>query len=359
MLNKTLLSARYHVVPASSLGDAGYEPVVVESVYDGGPSSGTEAVNVLSIDVEDYFHPSELGGNIKSWTTHNPRVDVGVNFLLEILAERQIRATFFILGWIATHHPRLVRRIADAGHEIGCHSNLHRLVYRLSPDEFRQDTVAAVRAIEDASGATPRMYRAPSYSVTKKSLWALQILSECGFTHDSSIYPIAHDRYGIPQFPRHASYVSTPAGGILEVPVATVRLGRQVVPVGGGAYMRLFPYRYIAAGLRRVNHQENQPACLYFHPWELDPDQPRLAKSMISRLRTYSGLRGMCAKMKRLLDEFRFSTLTEVFPSPDILPVVEAGTARATTTRTTYSRPGRIALEPVSYYGADMTRTCE
>ncbi len=333
--------------------------MTAEAVYAGDPSRGTEAVNVLSIDVEDYFHPSELGGNVKNWTTHTSRVDVGVNFLLEILAERQIRATFFVLGWIATYHPRLVRRIADAGHEIGCHSNLHRLVYKLSPEEFRQDTLDAVKAIEDASGVTPRMYRAPSYSVTRKSLWALEILASCGFTHDSSIYPIAHDRYGIPRFPRHASYIDTAAGGILEVPVATVRLGRQVVPVGGGAYMRLFPYRYIAAGVRRINHQEKQPACLYFHPWELDPDQPRLAKNVISRLRTYSGLQGMCAKMRRLLHEFHFSTLTEVFPIPEVLPIVEVPAADSRSGRGLYPSPRQVTLEPVSYYGADMTRTCD
>jgi polysaccharide deacetylase family protein (PEP-CTERM system associated) len=286
-------------------------------------------------------------------------VDVGVNFLLEILAERQIRATFFILGWIATYHPRLVRRIADAGHEIGCHSNLHRLVYRLSPDEFRRDTLAAVKAIEDAAGVTPRMYRAPSYSVTRKSLWALEVLAACGFTHDSSIYPIAHDRYGIPQFPRHASYVETPAGGILEVPVATVRLGRHVVPVGGGAYMRLFPYRYTAAGLRRINQQEKHPACLYLHPWELDADQPRLAKNMISRLRTYSGLRGMCAKMERLINEFRFSTLTEVFPFPDLLPAAGTDAADIGQTGALYPQRGQIALEPVAYYRADLSGACD
>lgn len=355
---QTLPSVRYDVMPESCLIDNRYEPIAVKSISVTIDSFVREAKNVLSIDVEDYFHPSELGGNVKNWISYKSRVDVGVNFLLEALAEQQIRATFFVLGWIATHHPRLVQRIAEAGHEIGCHSNLHRLVYRLHPDEFRQDTIAAVKAIEDACGVTPRMYRAPSYSVTKESLWALEILTSCGFTHDSSIYPIAHDRYGIPQFPRHASYIETPSGGILEVPVATVRLGQQVVPVGGGAYMRLFPYRYMAAGLRRINYKEKQPACLYFHPWELDPDQPRLAKSIISRLRTYSGLQGMRAKMKRLLQEFRFSTLTDVFPSPD-RATVELANGDSSATRRQYLRPGRVALEAVSYYQADMTQTCD
>ncbi len=294
-------------------------------------------VNVLSIDVEDYFHPSELGGNVNSWRAYPPRVDIGLCFLLDLLAARRVRATFFVLGWVAMRHAHLIRRIAEAGHEIGCHSHTHRLVYSLTPDEFQRDTVEAVKAIQDATGVIPRMYRAPSYSVTSNSLWALEILASCGFTHDSSIYPIVHDRYGIPGFPRHASYISTPSGEILEIPVATVKLGRRVVPVGGGAYMRLFPYRYMAAGLRRINRQEKQPACLYLHPWELDPEQPRLTKQMISRLRTYTGLQGMRAKMNRLLDDFKFSALTDVFPLPDPAQIPEMELLEAVATTASYS----------------------
>lgn len=272
-------------------------------------------VNVFSVDVEDYFHPSELGGNMSSWSQCASRVDVGVEFLLETLALRQVRATFFILGWVAEHHACLIRQIADAGHEIGCHSYAHRLVYTLTPTQFEEDTRRAMQAIEDATGVVPRVYRAPSYSITRRNLWALDVLASCGFTHDSSIYPIVHDRYGIPGFPRHACSIDTPSGTMIEVPIATVRLGRQhIAPVGGGAYMRLFPYRYTAAGIRRINEHEQAPACLYLHPWELDPGQPRLASNIVSHLRTYTGLRSMRGKMLRLFDEFRFASLTAVHP---------------------------------------------
>ncbi len=279
--------------------------------------------NIFSVDVEDYFHPSELSGEISRWPSYPSRVDIGVNFLLDALAEHKIRATFFILGWVAKYHPGLVRHIAEAGHEIGCHSYSHRLIYHLTPAEFEADTLRAVNAIEDACGVTPRAYRAPSYSVTPKSLWALEVLAASGFTHDSSIYPIVHDRYGIPGFSRHACVIRTPSGSIVEVPIATVQLGADhIAPVGGGAYMRLFPYRYTAAGIRRINESEAQPACLYLHPWEVDPKQPRLAAGIVSRMRTYTGLRGMRGKTLRLLADFPFSTMTAVHPSANGLPIL-------------------------------------
>jgi polysaccharide deacetylase family protein (PEP-CTERM system associated) len=270
-------------------------------------------VNVLSIDVEEYFHPTEVRVPSSNWPLLPSRLEFQVEKILELLDRHQVTATFFILGWAAEHHRRMVCEIAAAGHEIGCHSYMHRLVYSLSPSEFRKDTERAVRAIEDACGVTPRAYRAPSFSITAKSMWALEILVENGFTHDSSIYPIAHDRYGIPGFRRHAQTLQTPAGPIEEVPVATVRLANtQITPIGGGAYLRLLPYRYTAAGIRRINEQEWRPACIYFHPWELDTEQPRLASGILARLRTYSGLKGMKGKLDRLLSEFSFSSLTAV-----------------------------------------------
>ena len=270
-------------------------------------------LNVLSIDVEEYFHPAEVHAPVNKWLSLPSRVEFEVETVLELLNKHSITATFFVLGWVAEHHPRTVRQIAKAGHEIGCHSHLHRLIYDLSPKEFRRDTQRACRAIEDACGITPRAYRAPSFSITERSMWALEVLVECGFTHDSSIYPIMHDRYGIPGFGRHAQTLDTPAGSILEIPVATVVLSkRQVAPVGGGGYLRLLPYRYTAAGIRRVNEEEGKPACIYFHPWELDPDQPRLASGMVSRARTYRGLEGMTEKLERLLKEFSFSSVAIV-----------------------------------------------
>jgi polysaccharide deacetylase family protein (PEP-CTERM system associated) len=276
-------------------------------------------LNIISVDVEEYFHPSEVArfAPIEQWTTLPSRVEESTRRILHLFAQNQAHGTFFILGWVAERYPQLVREIAAAGHEIACHSYAHRLVYDLTPAEFAADTKRAVAAIEDACGISPRAYRAPSYSIVTRSMWALEILIQCGFTHDSSIYPISHDRYGIPGFGSHARTLRTPSGPILEVPIATVKLSRnRVAPVGGGAYLRLLPYRYSAAGIRRLNFEEQQPACIYFHPWEIDPDIPRLAQGWISQLRTYAGLGGMERKLERLLSEFQFSTLGEVHPAP-------------------------------------------
>jgi polysaccharide deacetylase family protein (PEP-CTERM system associated) len=272
--------------------------------------------NVLTIDVEEYFHPSEVQQftDPRDWTSYPSRVESQVQTTLDLLERYGVQSTFFVLGWVAEHHPHVVRKILAAGHEIGCHSYAHRLVFELSPAEFLSDTRRAVRAIEDACGVTPRSYRAPSYSITLRSIWALEILAECGFSHDSSIYPISHDRYGIPGFRRHAHRLETPSGPVIEVPVATVRLpGQRVAPVGGGAYLRLLPYRYTGAGIRRLNQVENEPACVYFHPWELDEKLPRLAKGFLSGIRTYTGLSTMAGKIERLLEEFRFGPMMEVF----------------------------------------------
>lgn len=275
-------------------------------------------VNILSVDVEDYFHPTELQpfAPLSAWDQLPSRVEASTRRTLDVLARHDARATFFVLGWVAERFPALIRQIAGAGHEIGCHSYAHQLVFDMTPEEFRRDTLRARTAIEDACGLSPRAYRAPSYSITRRSLWALDILSECGFTHDSSIYPIVHDRYGIPGFPRHAHVRQTDSGSILEVPAATVQLSPdRVAPVGGGAYLRLLPYRYTAAGLRRLNLSERQPACVYLHPWELDPEQqPLLARGLVARWRTYAGLAGMRAKLERLLAEFRFDTLAAIHP---------------------------------------------
>jgi len=271
--------------------------------------------NVISVDVEEYFHPSEVQGfvGVDEWSVLPSLVEPQTRLVLDMFDRHSVVGTFFVLGWVARRHPGLVREIAARGHEIGCHSFAHRLVYDLTPAEFREDTIQAVDAIEDACGIRPCVYRAPSYSITKRSMWALEILAECGFTHDSSIYPILHDRYGIPGFSRHACTLETPSGSIVEVPIATARLSEgAVTPVGGGAYLRLLPYRYTAAGIRRMNDSEKQPACVYFHPWELDAQQPRLALGWMSRLRTYGGLSSMTGKLERLLSDFQFTTLTAI-----------------------------------------------
>lgn len=272
--------------------------------------------NILTVDVEEYFQPSEVQRSIaiEKWSSLPSRVEASTDRLLELLDRYSAKGTFFVLGWVAAHHPALIRRIAEAGHEIGCHSYAHQLIYDLTPAEFRDDTERAISAIGDAVGDRPRVYRAPSFSITRQSLWALEILVECGFQYDSSIFPIMHDRYGIPGFKRHAQVVRTPAGPIFEVPVATAQVGGETVPVGGGAYLRLLPYRYMAAGVRRINQQEERPACIYFHPWEIDADQPRIASGFVSRLRTYTGIKGMERKLARLVAEFQFSPVSQVYP---------------------------------------------
>lgn len=277
--------------------------------------------NALSVDVEEYFHPSELRipADAEQWSARPSRIERQIHEVLELLDRHSVSATFFILGWVAETQPALVRRIASAGHEIACHSYAHQLVYDLTPLQFREDTNRAVAAIAEACGVRPRSYRAPSYSITRRSLWALEILVQCGFTRDSSIYPIIHDRYGISGFNRFAHLLETPSGPIYEIPVATTLLNRKrIAPVAGGAYLRLLPYCYTAAGIRRLNHKEHQPACIYFHPWEIDPEQPRLTNSTISLWRTYGGLSGMRKKLDRLLKDFQFSTLSSAFPlAPD------------------------------------------
>jgi polysaccharide deacetylase family protein (PEP-CTERM system associated) len=277
-------------------------------------------LNAFSVDVEEYFHPSELGisPDVVDWRSMPSHVVTQTRGILEILDRHSVAATFFVLGWVAERQPDLVREIQDAGHEIACHSYAHRLVYDLTPAGFREDTRRAVLAISDACGTMPTAYRAPSYSITERSLWALEILAEFGFTRDSSIYPVVHDRYGIQNFHRFAQQIPTPSGSIYEIPMATARLSRtRVAPIAGGGYLRLLPYAYTAAGLRRLNLEEQQPACCYIHPWELDADVPRLTKSRVSRWRTYHGITGMRRKLERLLADFRFSTLSAAFPLKD------------------------------------------
>jgi len=291
----------------------GFHPAVAQAELRQSPPM----INALTIDVEEYFHPAEVqrSPTMKSWDSLPSRIEAQTDEVLELLGRHSVSATFFILGWVAEKRPEVVRKIVKAGHEIGCHSYAHQIVYTLTPAQFREDTLRAIAAIEKAGGVTPRLYRAPSYSITQQSLWALEILAECGFDYDSSIVPIVHDRYGIPGFSRYPRLVETPSGSLLEVPVATAELaGGKIVPVGGGAYLRLLPYRYTAAGIRRINGNEQRPVCIYFHPWEIDSDQPRLALGVISGLRTYAGIGGMKRKLHRLMTDFRFSTLTAVFP---------------------------------------------
>lgn len=279
--------------------------------------------NILTVDVEDYFHPTEVQRSVgaSSWDSLPSRVVQATSIVLDLLGEARVCATFFVLGWVARRHPALVRSIAGSGHEVACHSFSHSLVYSLTPQQFREDTRTAADAIAQAAGLAPRAYRAPSFSITAQSLWALEILLECGFSTDSSIYPVRHDRYGIPGRPAFPHLIPTPSGPVLEIPPAAVPLAARIhAPAGGGAYLRLLPFAYLSSAIRLLNECHQAPACIYVHPWEFDPAQPRIASGALSRLRTYLGLRSMSRKLVRLLHAFPFDSMAHVCPPSAAYP---------------------------------------
>jgi polysaccharide deacetylase family protein (PEP-CTERM system associated) len=267
--------------------------------------------NAFTIDLEDYYHVSAFAEHVDKdeWHTRASRVEANTDKILDLLDAAQRRATFFVLGWVAQKEPKLIRRIAERGHEIACHSLEHRLVDSMSRAEFREDTRRAVRLLEDAAGTPVRGYRAPSFSITPQSFWAFEVLAEQGFTYDSSIFPVRHINYGIPDAPRAPYRIDTPAGALVEFPMPTLEIAGRRSPLGGGAYLRLLPYWYTRWGIRFLNERERKPVCVYVHPWELDPEQPRMRGVLTSRLRHYIGLRGTQRKMANLLRDFEFCTL--------------------------------------------------
>jgi polysaccharide deacetylase family protein (PEP-CTERM system associated) len=274
-----------------------------------------QIANGLSVDVEDYFHAEAITGQIgrHNWDTMPSRVVENTNRVLDLLGEHDVRATFFVLGWVAEHFPHLVREIHSRGHEIACHSYWHRLIYELTSEEFREDTYRAKDVIESAVGIQIIGYRAPSFSVTKRSLWALEILGELGFQYDSSIFPIRHDLYGIPDHPRFlCQYGKDGRSNIMELPISTWRLTSFNFPFGGGGYLRILPLAYTRRAFRSVNEQEQQPVIVYFHPWEIDPEQPRLKVPLRSRFRHYTNLNAMRGRIGALLHSYEFVPLCEL-----------------------------------------------
>lgn len=259
-------------------------------------------VDGLSVDLEDYFQVEAFASRIprSQWPMFVSRVRHSTSRVLELLARNRCHATFFVLGWVAEREPSLIREIAKAGHELACHSHLHRPLYQLSPSEFREDLRRSRATIEDVSGASVVGFRAPTFSITLQSLWALEILAEEGFEYDSSIFPIRHDLYGIPGACRWIHQHALPSGqSIWELPPSTVRIGKMNLPFGGGGYLRLLPMSFTRWAIEKTHRSELRPVMVYFHPWELDPDQPRLPGSWKSRLRHYNGL----AKTEARLDE--------------------------------------------------------
>lgn len=271
-------------------------------------------LNALTVDVEDYFQVSAFDDAVSrsSWGTRDSRVCRNTQRLLEIFDGTGVRATFFVLGWVAERFPSLVRDIVRGGHELASHGHEHHCVYSQTPRQFREDLRRARGAIESAGGVAIAGYRAPSYSIVEQSLWALDVLIAEGYLYDSSIYPIRHDRYGIPGFDRHIHRIDRPGGTIWELPGSTIRLAGTNLPIGGGGYFRLLPYGWTSLGFKRLNQQERRPAIFYLHPWEIDPDQPRIAASTLSKLRHYSNLGKTEQRLRRLVSEFAFGTVSEV-----------------------------------------------
>jgi polysaccharide deacetylase family protein (PEP-CTERM system associated) len=296
------------------------------------PPRHQDVVHLLSLDVEEYFQVEAAAGAIRpdDWDGMPQRLGPCVGRALELLAARRATATFFVLGWVARHERQVVRRIAEAGHELASHGMGHRMLGRLGPDAFRQDLLESREVLEDIGGRPVIGYRAPTFSITHETAWALDVLAEAGFRYDSSIFPVRHDRYGVPGAPAEVHRGVGPAGGsVLEIPPLTLRLAGANWPVGGGGYLRLLPIRVVGAALRRAARRRHA-GMLYLHPWELDPDQPVLPMGRLARWRHRVGLGRTQAKLRWLLERFRFSAVRER------LDALEASAGDA---RYTYGRP--------------------
>jgi len=269
--------------------------------------------NALTIDVEDYFQVSAFAPYIRrdEWDSRECRVERNVNRILDLLARRGTRATFFTLGWVAERYPQIVRRIVADGHELASHGYGHERASDLDLQAFTEDVTRAKGILEDIGGVPVLGYRAPSFSIGTGNLWAFDALARAGYRYSSSIYPIAHDHYGMPDSPRFAYPVG---GGLLEVPVTTVRLLNRNLPSSGGGYFRLLPYPLSRWLIGRVNAADREPAVFYFHPWEIDPGQPRVAGiDAKTRFRHYVNIPRMESKLQQLLEDFRWGRMDEIF----------------------------------------------
>ncbi len=283
--------------------------------------------NYLTIDVEDYFHVSafEKISPPETWGGRECRVERNTDLILNILNEYNVKATFFILGWVAERYPQLTRKIAEQGHEIASHGYLHQRLALQDRETYRADIRRGKGLLEDQIGIAVLGYRAPSYSITRETSWAFEELLEAGFQYDSSIFPMKHDFYGIPDWPRFAGYaVETNKGwssmdvaaeehkSIRELPITTLRLGKKNLPIAGGGYFRLLPYAVTRWGLNRINQQEQQPFVFYLHPWEFDPQQPRMSgASAKSQFRHYLNLKQTEKRFRRLLNNFEFMPIAD------------------------------------------------
>ena len=282
--------------------------------------------NALTVDVEDYFQVAAFSRQIDpaTWDRFTLRVERNTQRLLDLFAEQNVQATFFVLGWVAERCPGLVRAIAERGHEVACHGYSHQLVYGQTPAVFREETIRAKACLEDQAQRPVLGYRAASYSITQRSLWALNVLAELGFSYDSSIFPIRHDRYGIPTSPRWPYRVRTSNNySIVEFPLSTLSILGYRLPVAGGGYFRLYPYHLTRTALARINRSEVKPFIFYLHPWEIDSEQPRIRAGWLSTFRHYTNLSQCEGRLCQLLRDFPFT------PVRDVLAMLAVETASA------------------------------
>ena len=276
-------------------------------------AAGAPIVNALTIDVEDYFQVSAMAPYIErsAWDSLECRVENNVDRLLARFDEHGARATFFTLGWIAERYPALIRRIVAAGHELASHGYGHQRASDLTRAEFEDDITRAKRLLEDIGGVAVRGYRAPSFSIGKGNLWAFDSLRDAGYVYSSSVYPVQHDHYGMPDAPR---FPYSSVEGLTEIPISTVRAGNRNFPIGGGGYFRLLPYAASRYAIARFNREERRPAIFYMHPWEIDPEQPRVAGvGAKSRFRHYVSLHRTEGRLVRLLTDFRWDRVDQVY----------------------------------------------
>lgn len=296
-----------------------YTPVKssVELLAKNDPAKSEELINAMTVDVEDYFQVSAFDPYIKrsEWEGFTTRVEYNVDKILKMFDEAGIKGTFFVLGWIAKKHPQIVRKISRAGHEIASHGWYHHRVSQQTPDEFHEDILQTRELLEDISGLAVKGYRAPSYSLVETTPWAHDVLKKAGYEYSSSIMPIKHDHYGIPHAPRF-EFIVNPSQ-ILEVPITTVKFRNKNYPCGGGGWFRLYPYQFSKKALEHVNQNERRSCVFYFHPWEIDPLQPRIkGLNARARFRHYLNLSRNESKFRSLLKDFKWGRMDEIFLVP-------------------------------------------
>lgn len=275
--------------------------------------------HAMTVDVEDYYHVAAFANVIKpdDWPQWPSRVEANTDRLLGLFDQANIKITFFILGWVAEHYPQIVRKIHAQGHEIASHGYSHQLIYKQSPEVFRAETAKSKQLLEDLTQTPITGYRAASYSITRKSLWALDVLAELGFTWDSSIFPTRHDNYGIPGSPEEPYRIITSNGtSLLEFPLTTAKVLGQAIPAAGGGYFRQYPYALSRWLFNRASDNQTKPQIFYLHPWEVDPEQPRVPNaSWFSNFRHYTNLNRCLPRLERMINDFPFGTMSQALGS--------------------------------------------